>query len=183
MNDTPPGIVIWITGLSCTGKSTAARALQERLRSRDSLGAILLDGDELREALGNFNYEPSARRQLGFFYARLARSLSLQGFDVIVATISLVHEIHSWCRANIPNYLEVLLTAADDELARRGSLRSATGSGATGPKPVVQLPLAPHLVVDSSEGLAPDEIAGRIAGLAAGLRGTPKPGACGSLAS
>lgn len=109
------GRVIWITGLSGSGKTTLARALQASLP-----GSILLDGDELREALGSADsgFDRDSRLRLASSYSRLAALLARQGFTVIVATISLFHEIHAWNRANMPGYLEVFL---DVPLATRQS--------------------------------------------------------------
>ena len=33
----------------------------------------------------------------------------MQGVDVVIATISLFHEVHTWNRAHLPGYLEILL--------------------------------------------------------------------------
>lgn len=104
--ETGLGRVIWITGLSGSGKTTLARALQASLP-----GSILLDGDELREALGSADsgFDRNSRLRLASSYSRLAALLAKQGFTVIVATISLFHEIHAWNRANMPGYLEIFL--------------------------------------------------------------------------
>lgn len=100
------GRVIWLTGLSGSGKTTLGSALQQELP-----GSILLDGDELRQVLGitGKGYDRESRKNLAFTYARFAKLLANQGFTVIVATISLFHELHAWNRKNLPGYLEVFL--------------------------------------------------------------------------
>ena len=45
-----PPSVLWLTGLSGAGKSTTARRVCERLRTR-GVRTILLDGDELRATI------------------------------------------------------------------------------------------------------------------------------------
>ena len=67
---TNPGRVIWITGLSGSGKTTLAKALQKELP-----GSILLDGDELREALGSANhgFDVESRKKLAKTFSRSAR--------------------------------------------------------------------------------------------------------------
>ena len=110
------GRVIWITGLSGAGKTTLARALQEKLPH-----SILLDGDEMREALidlaGGFDRE--SRRRLAFTYARWANLLAKQGSTVIVATISLYHDLHAWNREHLPGYLEVFLDVPEEIRRKR----------------------------------------------------------------
>ncbi len=110
------GKVIWITGLSGSGKTTVAKALLPKIAN-----AILLDGDELRTVLNaeNTAFDKEGRENLALTYARLAKLLADQGHIVIVATISLFHKVHEWNRENLPNYLEVFLDVSEDERRRR----------------------------------------------------------------
>jgi len=148
------GRVIWITGLSGAGKTTLARALLEHLPS-----AILLDGDELREALNTpkSGFDAESRKKLALTYARLARLLARQGKTVIVATISLFHEVHDWNRKHLPGYLEVFLQVPEEVRRQRdpkglyaaekaGQVHAMAGSGTA-----VELPLAPHILLDDTK--------------------------------
>jgi adenylylsulfate kinase-like enzyme len=119
------GKVIWITGLSGAGKSSLAQEVTEELRLEGEF-VVMLDGDELREVFGasasnSQNHSRESRLNLAMQYARLCYVLALQGATVIIATISLFREIHSWNRANLPNYFEVYLKVPLDELRRRDS--------------------------------------------------------------
>lgn len=150
------GRVIWITGLSGAGKTTLAQALKARLPS-----SILLDGDELRSALGaaqqNFDY--AARKALAHSYAQLAGLLAKQGFTIIIATISLFHDIHKWNRENLPNYLEIFLDISPElrkardpkglyKLEQLGKIGNMAGSGVK-----VEFPLSPHIKFSDSDSL------------------------------
>jgi adenylylsulfate kinase len=115
--------VIWITGLSGAGKSTLAAEVVERLRSH-GLAAVMLDGDELREVFGATatnasNHGRAGRLALALQYAHLCRVLSAQGLIVVIATISMFREIHSWNRENLSGYFEVYLRVPLQELRRR----------------------------------------------------------------
>lgn len=140
----PPGRVFWITGLSGAGKTTLARALQRALP-----GSLLLDGDELREALGSENrgFDVESRRRLAMSYARLAALLARQGATVIVATISLFHELHAWNRANLPGYAEIFLDVPEEVRRRRDpkGLYAANVRYMAGNSVKAELPLNPHL--------------------------------------
>lgn len=71
---------------------------------------VLLDGDELRNALqSRNNYDRSSRIELAKIYSRLASLLSNQGLNVIVSTVSLFHEVHIYNRKIHRNYREVFL--------------------------------------------------------------------------
>lgn len=110
------GRVIWITGLSGAGKTTVARALKKEMP-----GAILLDGDELREVMdaASARFDKESRKKLAASYGRLAGLLAGQGFTIIVATISLFHSQHDWNRKNLPGYLEVFMDAPEEVRRKR----------------------------------------------------------------
>ena len=107
------GTVFWITGLSGAGKSTLAKELQCILQTK-GVPSIILDGDELREVFSKNStsqnhFSREMRLQLAMQYSRLACLLSSQGFNVIVATISMFNEIYENNRALICNYIEIFI--------------------------------------------------------------------------
>lgn len=128
------GRVIWITGLAGAGKTTVARLVRDRLRLSGA-AAILLDGDTLREIFGQTSsFDRASRLALASQYGRLCRELSLQGFDVICATISMFDAVRAWNRASMPRYFEVYLRVPPSELRRRDQkgLYSQTAANAAG---------------------------------------------------
>jgi adenylylsulfate kinase-like enzyme len=159
------GPVIWITGLSAAGKSTVANELSGRLRA-EGVPVVLLDGNEMREALGVVGaFDSGSRRRLGLTYGRLCKMLSRQGHTVICATISLYHEVHAWNRRNIARYFEVLLDAPLDELARRdfrGIYRGDRAGDVVGLGLAAEFPKAPDLVVPNFGEVTPTTVAKRI---------------------
>lgn len=151
MND---GTVVWITGLSASGKTTLLRVLQEQLTLR-GVNPICLDGDDLRRVLRleGHSYERDERLALAFQYADMCRYLAQQGHIVLIATIALFREIHTWNRENLPNYLEVLMDFPLAELEardpkglyrrfRRGEVKNVAGVDMP-----VDLPESPHFRV------------------------------------
>jgi adenylylsulfate kinase-like enzyme len=117
------GRVLWITGLSGAGKSSLAHEVVARLRTAGE-EVVLLDGDELRDAFGAVaenaqNHGREGRLALAMRYAHLCHLIARQGLTVVIATVSLFREVHSWNRVNLPNYFEVYLKVPMDELRRR----------------------------------------------------------------
>lgn len=111
-------MVIWITGLPGSGKTTITCELQLQLRNHN-INPVILDGDALREVFANRAYDASSREKLALTYAKMANLLSNQGHTVIVATVSLFHSVHQWNRANNTEYLEVFIKPCLDTLHYR----------------------------------------------------------------
>jgi len=117
------GKVIWITGLSGSGKTTLAMGLNLCLQKKQ-LNPILLDGDQLRKIFKidrpkGQSYARNSRINLGLKYGLLCKTLSTQGFIVIIATIAMFDEIYAWNRENLENYFEIYLKVPLDELFLR----------------------------------------------------------------
>lgn len=115
--------VIWITGLSGSGKTTLAREVVAQLRAEGKT-VVMLDGDELREVFGATatnaqNHGRERRLALAMQYAHLCRVIAAPRLTVVMATISLFREVHTWNRANLPGYFEVYLKVPLAELRRR----------------------------------------------------------------
>lgn len=72
-------MITWITGNSNAGKTTLANKIRRY--------EILLDGDAMRAVWPGLGLSKSDRWEQNMRIARLAKTLELQGFDVIVATI------------------------------------------------------------------------------------------------
>lgn len=154
--------VIWITGLSAAGKTTLGRLVVDALRGRGE-PVVLLDGDDLREALASTaNHSASARLDLAHKYSRIARLVASQGVTAVVSTVALIREIHLWNRQNLPGYFEVYLKVPIDELRRRdpkgiyrrydqGLLNNVAGLDVE-----IDEPQRPNLVLEYTSSLSPE---------------------------
>ena len=161
------GNVIWITGLSGAGKSTIARATVEHL-CEQSERPILIDGDDIREAIrdSQVSHDHASRLVNAYRICRLSRLLADQGHTVIVATMSIYHEIHSWNRRNFPNYFEVWVEVDLESLQSRNtkdlysSLKNGEASNVLGLDLDYEKPINPHLVINNNPPLrSPEDLA------------------------
>lgn len=83
-----PGAIIWLTGLSGSGKTTVAGELARLIR-RAGPGACVLDGDDLRRGLNSdLGFSPAERAENVRRVAEVARLMARTGLIVIVALIS-----------------------------------------------------------------------------------------------
>ena len=118
-NSTGPGLVVWITGLPNSGKTSVAALVQSELRAQ-GLTTVGLDGDNLRRLFGNhWGFSRDERIELATAYSRLAEHLSLQGLTVIVSVVAMFDSVYQRNRDTIGNYIEVLLDVPYDERVRR----------------------------------------------------------------
>lgn len=78
------GAVVWFTGLPSSGKTTLARRAQARLAAAGR-AAVVLDSDELRDALDAHSYTPADRDRFYGAVAALAALIARQGVVVLVA--------------------------------------------------------------------------------------------------
>jgi adenylylsulfate kinase-like enzyme len=151
------GTVFWLTGLSGSGKTTIATELTQSLRN---LGhpVILLDGDNLREIIGNTeNHERHDRLKSSLLYARFCHLLAKQNIHVVCATISLFHETQNWNRNNISHYLEIFIDTPLSEVIKRDSKkiysRAHAGelSNVVGVDILPEYPKQPDLVIKNTD--------------------------------
>lgn len=82
------GQVIWLTGLSGSGKSTVANALEQKL-AKHGIHTYILDGDALRKGLSaGLSFTPEDRAENVRRVAEVARLMVDAGLVVIVALVS-----------------------------------------------------------------------------------------------
>ncbi|HWO20988.1 MAG TPA: adenylyl-sulfate kinase [Kofleriaceae bacterium] len=147
-----PGIVVWLTGLPQSGKSTLARRVQDRLAPRRA--CVLLDSDEVRAAIGAGGYGAGDRDAFYGLLASLAGLLARQGHAVLVAATAPRRGYRAAARAAAPRFVEVWVTtplaaceARDTKglyaSARRGEAPELPGLGAA-----YEPPEAPEVVAD-----------------------------------
>lgn len=158
-------MVLWITGLSASGKTTVAGAFLEI--SKDSgVQKILLDGDSVRELFGgDLGYDENSRIKHIQRVQRLAKFLTDQSIDVVVAALYSNPEILAENRKLFDKYFEVYLKADIEFLKLRENKSLYTKSQNNEIHDVVgvdikwQEPTTPDLTIDTNAIRQPNELA------------------------
>lgn len=137
------GVVVWITGLPAAGKTTLARLVQPRLAP-----ALVLDSDEVRDALGMHAYDAAGRDAFYRALAELAALLARQGFAVIVAATAPARVHRERARARAPRFLEVFVDTPSAACAARDpkGLYAAAVATLPGRGAPYEPPVAPDVV-------------------------------------
>lgn len=142
------GVVVWLVGLPSSGKSTLARAIA----ARSPAPTVVLDGDEIRDAIRpRHGYDEASRDAFYETLARLAALVARQGALVIVPATAHRALFRERARALAPAFVEVLLDTPREECATRDSkgLYAAADDASTLPGTGVpfERPEHPEIVV------------------------------------
>ena len=110
------GVVVWLSGLPSSGKSTLARAVRERLGP----ASCILDGDDLRAALVPApGYDAGARASFYATLANVAALLARQGLVVLVPATAHRRAFRDRARELAPAFVDVYVATAASECAAR----------------------------------------------------------------
>ncbi len=156
--------IVFLAGLPCSGKTTIANKLAERI------DALVLDGDGIRGVKKNQDFTREGRKKHVLSVARTAYDASLAR-NVVVALIAPYRDVREQVKATYENVLEVFVNCPVEvceerdvkgmyEKARRGEIKGFTGVDEDAP---YEAPLSPDVVVHTAlESL--DESVGKIIG-------------------
>ena len=151
-------VMIWFTGLSGSGKSTIAIALERELHKRGLLCRIL-DGDNIRTGINNnLGFSEADRVENIRRIAEVSKLFIQTGIITIAAFISPSNEIREMAASIIgkEDFLEIYINTPIEECerrdvkglyakARRGEIKDFTGVSAP-----FEVPLHPALSLDTS---------------------------------
>ncbi len=165
------GLILWLTGLSGSGKTTIAKGVKCELRERGCL-VELLDGDVVRtnlsKGLGFSRQDRNINvRRIGF----VANLLSKNGVVAIASVISPYRAARDELRRTTENFIEVYVNAplevceARDTKGLYAMARAGEISSFTGIDDPYEEPLNPDIICYTSEESIEESIAKVIAEL------------------
>jgi adenylyl-sulfate kinase len=153
------GCVVWLTGLSGSGKSTVALRVERRLLELGKV-AYTLDGDNIRHGLcSDLGFKPDDRRENIRRVGEIVRLMADAGVVAIVALISPYRHDRASVRGRIPEgrfvevFVDAPLAVCEDRdpkglyaRARSGEIPNFTGISAP-----YEAPENPELVLQTAE--------------------------------
>lgn len=98
--------VIFLTGLSGSGKTTIAKALVEKYKKK-GVHPVLLDGDEIRKVIHQTGFDEESRKKHNLNVGYMASLLESQDNVVIVSLISPYIDIRNEIRSMCKKFIEV----------------------------------------------------------------------------
>jgi adenylyl-sulfate kinase len=159
------GCVVWFTGLPCSGKSTIADALAERLRLRGKC-VERLDGDIVRKSLcSDLGFSAEDRKKNLARIAFVSKLLSRNKTVVLCSFVSPYQKDRNDVRREIGgNFIEVYVACTPEECARRdvkGMWKQAKKGkikGFTGFDAPYERPMNPQVVVSTGTEAVSDSV-------------------------
>ena len=153
------GVMLWFTGLSGSGKSTVAVALERELHRRGRL-CRLLDGDNIRTGINaGLGFSADDRRENIRRIAEVGKLFVDTGIITLAAFVSPTEELRTLARDIIgaADFKEIFVATPLEECerrdvkglyarARRGEVKNFTGISAP-----VEAPQNPALVLDTTD--------------------------------
>lgn len=160
------GIMIWMTGLSGSGKSTIALGVERELHKRGILCRIL-DGDNIRAGINsNLGFSDEDRHENIRRIAEIGKLFVDTGIVTIACFVSPTLELRQMARDIIgeEDFREVYIATPIEECerrdvkglyarARKGEVRDFTGISAP-----FEAPTSPDLTLDTSQMTLKEEV-------------------------
>jgi len=156
------GVVVWLTGLPASGKTTIARGVTEKLRG-EGYRVELLDGDWVRKTINpdaGFTREERKRHLLRV--AWISRLLARNGVVVLCSFVSPYRDVRAEIRRIVEEegipFVEVFVRCSVEECIRRdpkGLYKKALRGEIpyfTGISDPYEEPVNPEIVVDTEHG-------------------------------
>ena len=152
----PKPAVIWLTGLSGSGKTTIADQLVEYL-GKNNIKSVKLDGDEIRNAIKMHGFDEDSRKKHNLNVGYIASLFEKQGNIVIVSLISPYRDVRDEVRTMCNRFIEVYLATPLDICIERdpkglykkalsGEIKDFTGISAP-----YEEPLSPEITLDTGK--------------------------------
>lgn len=151
------GFVVWLTGLSGSGKTTIARTVEDALKSMNRC-VVVLDGDEIRKHLSSDLGFSKRDREINVErVAYLSHILSRSGIITIVALISPFRTSRENARKLIGDFVEVWVKCSLETCKKRDPkglyAKVMTGeiTNFTGIDQNYEIPFKPELILDTDK--------------------------------
>lgn len=161
----PDGITIWFTGLPCSGKSTIADSLAERLKQK-GVKVQRLDADIIRKHLWKeLGYSKEDRDENIRRASYLAKLFTESGIVTVTSFISPYEELRKHARQEIGSFMEVYVKCPVEVCIKRdtrGLYKKAMAgeiSNFTGISDPYEEPTNPEVLIESDNETLEESVA------------------------
>lgn len=147
--------VIFLTGLSGSGKSTISKELSQML-NKNGNSVVILDGDEIRSNTNKNTFDDESRKSHNLNVAYMASLFEKQGVITIISLIAPFEDTREKMKSFSNNFIEVYISTPIEECIKRdpkglykkaisGEINYFTGISAN-----YDIPKNPDITIDTS---------------------------------
>ena len=140
-------MVIWIIGLSGSGKTYLAKEIFKKLKGKK----ILVDGDVVRKYITyKLKYNKIDREKNSILISDLCKFLEMQGFLVVCSILSIFKEHQKLNRKKFKNYFQIYLKTNLSKLKKRNNKNIYTKNNVVGKKINFPSPYNNDLIINNN---------------------------------
>ena len=140
-------MVIWIIGLSGSGKTYLAKKVFSKIRGKK----IIVDGDTVRKFITyNLKYSKKDREKNSQIISDLCEFLENQGFTVICSILSIFTKHQKLNRKKFNNYFQIYLKSNISDLKKRNNKNVYSKENVVGKKIKFPKPYKSDLIIKNN---------------------------------
>ena len=140
-------MVIWIIGLSGSGKTYLSKKIFKNINGKK----ILVDGDIVRKYITyKLKYTKSDREKNSLLISDLCNFLEIQGFTVICSILSIFKKHQKLNRTKFQNYFQVFLKTKLSNVQKRNNKNIYSNKNVVGKKIKFPTPYKNDLVIENN---------------------------------
>lgn len=141
-------MVIWIIGLSGSGKTYLAKKIFSNLKEKKK---IIVDGDIVRKYITyNLKYSKEDRKKNATLISDLCKFLEFQGFVVICSILSIYHEHQRLNRLKYDKYFQIYLPIKISKLKERNNKNIYSKNNVVGTEINFPVPYKSDLIIKNN---------------------------------
>ena len=140
-------MVIWIIGLSGSGKTYLAKEIFKKYKGKK----ILIDGDIVRKYITyNLKYTKADRKKNSLLISDLCKFLEIQGFTVVCSILSIFRNHQKLNRIKFNDYFQIFLNTKISQLKKRNNKNIYSHSNVVGKKINFPFPYKNDLIIQNN---------------------------------
>jgi len=156
IRDNEKGLVVWLTGLPCSGKTTISKEIEKYFREK-KLPVQRLDGDVVRGTINSdLKFSKADRDENIRRVTYIARMFADNSVNVVVAFVSPYQKMRDFAREICPNFNEVYVKCDVGECRKRdvkGMYKKALAGDIldfTGVQDPYEEPINPEIILETN---------------------------------
>ena len=140
-------MVIWIIGLSGSGKTFLSKKIYKKLNGKK----ILVDGDVVRKYLTyDLSYTEKDREKNSQFISDLCKFLEIQGFIVVCSILSIFRKHQKQNRKKFDNYFQIFINSKISKLKKRNTKKIYNKKNVVGKNIKFPSPIKSDLIIKNN---------------------------------